>query len=91
MNTIQTEDFFLASWLHCKSVPITGHEREHNRSTFTFSGEGVDDLVNDYYQGSAMVDVASFSASIRQLKALMYNGTTITPNNKYERTQMAAK
>lgn len=84
MKKINTKDFFLASWLHANAVPITGHVRESNRSTFTFSGEAIDKLTNEYYQGSATVNVATFSASIRQLKALMYNGTTLQPNNYYE-------
>lgn len=81
MNTITTEEFFLACWLHSNAIPLTGHIRENNKSTFTFHGDLVENLLNDYYQGSATVNVTTFSASIRQLKALMYNGTTIQPNN----------
>ena len=84
-NSITTEDFPLACWMHSNAVRLTGHFRENNRSIFTFSGDNVDDLLNDYYQGSAMTNVADYTASIRQLKALMYNGTTIQPNNNYER------
>jgi len=90
MNNINTEDFFLASWLHANAVSITGHVREKNRSTFTFSGDRLDDLLNEYYQGSATINVATFSASIRQLKAMMYNGTTMQPNNNYEKYQKGA-
>ena len=70
--------------MHSNSVRLTGHIRENNKSTFTFEGENVDDLLNEYYQGSAMTSVAEYTASIRQLKALMYNGTTIQPNNYHE-------
>jgi len=86
INTITTEDFFMACWMHSNSVSLTGHMRENNRSTFTFSGDNVDDLLNEYYQGSAVGNIADFSASIRQLKALMYNGTTIKPqpHNNYD-------
>ena len=76
----------MACWMHSNAVKLTGHIREDNKSTFTFSGENVDDLLNEYYQGSAMTNVADFTASTRQLKALMYNGTTIQPqpNNNYD-------
>ena len=73
--------------MHSNAVRLTGHIRENNRSIFTFSGDNVDDLLNEYYQGSAMTNVADYTASIRQLKALMYNGTTIQPNNNYEQYQ----
>ena len=84
-NSITTEDFPLACWMHSNSVRLTGHIRENNKSTFTFTGGNVDDLLNEYYQGSAMTNVADYTASIRQLKALMYNGTTIQPHNYHER------
>ena len=90
MNTITTEEFFLACWLHSNAVPLTGHVRENNKSTFTFQGDRVEILLNDYYQGSAMTNVSDFSASIRQLKALMYNGTTIQPHNYNEKYQKGA-
>ncbi|MBC8192631.1 MAG: hypothetical protein H8E18_09635 [FCB group bacterium] len=83
-NTITTEDFPLACWMHSNAVKLTGHVRENNKSIFTFSGDNVDDLLNEYYQGSAMANVADFTASTRQLKAMMYNGTTIQPNNYHE-------
>ena len=90
MNTITTEEFLLACWLHSNAVRLTGHIRENNKSTFTFAGENVDDLLNEYYQGSAMTSVADFTASTRQLKALMYNGTTIQPHNNYDQYKKGA-
>jgi hypothetical protein len=84
INSITTEEFPLACWMHSNTVRLTGHIRENNKSTFTFEGENVDDLLNEYYQGSAMTNVAEYTASIRQLKALMYNGTTIQPNNYHD-------
>jgi hypothetical protein len=83
-NSITTEDFPLACWMHSNAVRLTGHIRENNKSTFTFTGENVDDLLNEFYQGSAVGNIADFFASTRQLKAMMYNGTTIQPHNNYE-------
>jgi len=84
-NTITTEDFPLACWMHSNAVNLIGHMRENNRSIFTFSGDNVDDLLNEYYQGSAIGNIADIFASTRQLKAMMYNGTTLQPHNNYER------
>jgi hypothetical protein len=86
-NSITTEDFPLACWMHSNAVRLTGHIRENNKSTFTFTGDNLDDLLNEYYQGLAMTNVADYTASSRQLKAMMYNGTTIQPNNNNERLQ----
>ena len=90
MNTITTEEFFLACWLHSNAVPLTGHVRENNKSTFTFQSDLVENLLNEYYQGSATANVATFSASIRQLKSLMYNGTTLQPNNPHDQYKKGA-
>ena len=83
-NTITTDDFPLACWMHSNAVKLTGHIREYNKSTFTFEGENVDNLLNQYYQGSAIGNIADIFASTRQLKALMYTGTTLQPHNNYD-------
>ena len=75
----------MACWLHYNDVPLTGHTRENNRSVFTFSGEEIEGLIFDYTQGSAMVNIADYSRAQRQLKNVMYSGTSYQPNNEYER------
>ena len=85
-QTIDTTEFFLAAWLLSHDVKLVGHIRNDNRSTFTFSGDSVEDLIQEFYSNEAVTDVAKFTASIRQLKALMYGGLTIQPNNDYERS-----
>ena len=81
---IETTEFFLAAWLLSHDVKLVGHIRNDNRSTFTFSGESVEDLIQEFHSNKAVTDVANFTASIRQLKSLMYGGLTIQPNNDYE-------
>ncbi|NQT63606.1 MAG: hypothetical protein HQ556_11655 [Candidatus Marinimicrobia bacterium] len=82
---IQTTEFFLAAFLHSEGITLTGHSRDQKRSTFAFSGEGVNDLALSFYNQTAQTNVATFAASIRQLKSIMYGTTTLQPDNEYER------
>ncbi len=84
-QTLKTTEFFLASYLYSEGITLTGHSRDGKRSTFTFSGEGVNDLALSFYDESANTNVATFARSIRQLKSIMYGTTTIQPSNEYER------
>jgi hypothetical protein len=84
-QTIETTEFFLASYLYSEGITLTGHSRDGKRSTFTFSGEGVNDLALSFYNETANTNVATFAKSIRQLKSIMYGTTTIQPSNDYER------
>ena len=89
-KTISTEDLYLAAYLVTCEKSITGHERSQGRSIFHFTGSDLDDLVNNYYADRVRVSPSEFGHAIRSLKALMYNGTTITPNNEHETTQRNA-
>ena len=84
-QTIETTEFFLAAFLYSEGITLTGHSRDGKRSTFTFSGEGVNDLALSFYNETAQTNVATFAKSIRQLKSIMYGTTTIQPSNNYER------
>ncbi|MBT6012032.1 MAG: hypothetical protein HOG80_11690, partial [Candidatus Marinimicrobia bacterium] len=66
-------------------ITLTGHSRDGKRSTFTFSGEGVNDLALSFYNETAQANVATLARSIRQLKSIMYGTTTIQPSNDHER------
>ena len=81
MQQIETTEFFLAVYLHSEGIPLTGHTRDQQRSTFAFSGEGVNDLALSFFNKTAQTNVASFAKSIRQLKSIMYGTTTIQPGN----------
>ena len=85
MQQIETTEFFLAVYLHSEGIPLTGHTRDQQRSTFAFSGEGVNDLALSFFNKTAQTNVASFAKSIRQLKSIMYGTTPLQPNNNYER------
>lgn len=81
MQQIETTEFFLAVFLHSEGIPLTGHTRDQQRSTFAFSGEGVNDLALSFFNKTAQTNVATFAKSIRQLKSIMYGTTTIQPGN----------
>jgi len=85
MTNIQTDQYYLAAWLFMKQVPLIGHSRENNRSTFTFQSNDVDQLINQFYSETATVSVHPYTKAMREIKAIMYSGTTIKqPNNKNE-------
>lgn len=88
-QTIETTEFFLAAWLLAHQVQLVGHIRSDKRSTFTFNGNSVDELIQEYYSDEAVTDVKSFTTSIRQLKNLMYGGTTIQPTSNNERKRQS--
>jgi hypothetical protein len=80
-QTIETTEFFLAAFLYSEGITLSGHFRDGKRSTFSFSGEGVNDLALSFYNETANTNVATFAKSIRQLKSIMYGTTTIQPDN----------
>ncbi|MCP4583779.1 MAG: hypothetical protein GY839_19385 [candidate division Zixibacteria bacterium] len=86
-TTISTDDFYLAAYLLVNDIPLTGHSRADNKSTFEFMGDNLDDLLNNYYQGKAMVSPVKYARGIRSLKALMYNNTTLQPTTNYEQSE----
>jgi hypothetical protein len=80
-QTLKTTEFFLAAFLYSEGITLSGHFRDGKRSTFSFSGEGVNDLALSFYDETANTNVATFAKSIRQLKSIMYGTTTIQPGN----------
>ena len=78
---LTTEDFYLASFLLCSNVPLVGHYREQNRSTFEFQGSQISQLVNDFYRDGVKVSPRIYSKAIRDLKDLMYNGSNLQPSH----------
>ncbi len=83
-SIITTTDFYLAAYLLTKSKRLTGHIRENNKSTYEFDGDGIDELLNEFYQGKAVVSPTVYAKNMRDLKAIMYNGTTLKPLNDYD-------
>lgn len=82
--TITTTDFYLAAYLLAKNHQLAGHERANGKSKFEFQGHGINGLLNDFYQDRALISPQAYAKTIRDLKAIMYNGTTIKPHNDYD-------
>ena len=90
MAHIQTDQYYLAAWLHMKQVPLVGHVRENNRSTFEFQGIEVDQLLNEFYSETATVSIHPYTKAKQALQALLKTGhaTTIKqPRNYNERKE----
>ena len=81
MTNIQTSEFYLAAWLYMNQVPLIGHIRKNNHSTFTFESSDVDQLINEFYSETATVSVHPSTKALRELRAIMYSGTTIKQSN----------
>ena len=82
-STVTTTDFYLAAFLLAENYQLAGHIRERGKSQFEFEGNGINELLNDFYQGSAVISPLAYAKTIRDLKTIMYNGTTLQPNNNY--------
>ncbi len=78
---LTTEDFYLSAFLLCRDIPLMGHSREQNRSTFEFEGPQINQLVNDFYRDGVLVSPRLYAEAIRNLKNLMYNGSNLQPSH----------
>ncbi len=82
--TITTSDFYLAAYLLAENHRLAGHIRANGKSQFQFQGNGINELLDNFYQGRAVVSPLAYAQTIRNLKAIMYNGTTLQPNNNHD-------
>lgn len=65
---------------------LVGHFRANGKSEFQFEGNGIDELLNNFYLGQAVISPLAYAKTIRDLKALMYNGTNFNQLNKNDNT-----
>jgi len=82
--TISTTDFYLAAYLLANNHRLAGHVRANGKSEFEFEGNGINELLNDFYQDQATISPLEYSKTIRNLKAIMYNGTTLKQQSDYD-------
>ena len=85
--TLKTTDFYLASYLLANNYQLAGHVRSNGKSEFEFIGHGIHEILNDFYQDRAVISPLAYAKTIRELKAIMYNGTTLQPHNDNETTE----
>lgn len=70
----KTKDFYLAAVLVLFNYKIKYHVNENNKSVFFFEeDEGLRELVQDYFYDKLKVSPFLFQASIKSVKALIYN------------------
>jgi len=82
VTTMTTCDFYLAAFLLTEDIPLVGHTRDQIKSTFEFEGNGLSDLINEFYTDMVRVSPQRYGRAIRDLKAIMYNNTTFQPHSK---------
>ncbi|MAT37968.1 MAG: hypothetical protein CL946_00005 [Ectothiorhodospiraceae bacterium] len=74
MNTYQTADFYLSSFLVANSLPLAGHSRDLGKVTFEFpQTEETKKLINEFYELRGSVEPNSFSSAIKYLKKVIYD------------------
>ncbi len=76
-TNVETTDFYLAAYLMAENYRLAGHVRANGKSQFEFEGNGINELLDDFYQGRAVISPMAYAKTIRNLKAIMYNGTTL--------------
>ena len=86
-TTITTFDLYLAATLLSKGFLLIGHYRDHKRSEFQFEGLEFDSYVNRYYKNQIKISPIEYSKAIRDLKNIMYNGTSFQPTKHHEKHQ----
>jgi len=74
MQHFATADFYLASYLRCKSYELTDVRRDGPRCVFVFSDKpDRRETVMSYYGNKATVRPLEFVATIKQMKSLIHN------------------
>jgi uncharacterized protein DUF5659 len=70
----QTRDFYLACFLRCTGYDLVGLRAEGRRKVFIFRDRPTrrDDILAYYRQGAAVAPL-TFSATIKDMKALLHN------------------
>lgn len=73
-SAFETRDFYLACFLRCTGYDLLDLRAEGRRKVFVFRDRPTrrDDVLAFYGQG-AMVAPLAFSATIKDMKALLYN------------------
>ena len=84
---ISTFDLYLAATLLSKGFLLIGHSRDHNKSEFQFEGLGLDSYVKRYYQDQIKISPIEYAKAIRDLKNIMYNGTSFQPTQHHDEQQ----
>jgi len=70
----ETRDFYLASFLRCTGYELLDLRAEGRRKVFVFrDGPSRRDDVLSFYGDGAVVPALAFSATIKDMKAMLHN------------------
>jgi hypothetical protein len=77
MNRVETQDLYcgayiLASGGSLEELRITGSRRGKPAVTFVFAGVQVEELLQAYTSGRAMINAADYKAAVNHLKDVMF-------------------
>jgi hypothetical protein len=71
----RTSDIYYAAYLRVSKIPLLGAEREGDRVVFLFEDQGygmMQELKDEFYMGSAMVEPRMYAQSIRTVKGMLH-------------------
>jgi len=70
----ETQDLYLAAFLHAHGIKLVEVEHEGRRAFFVFgTPEKCKELVLKYYNGDASCNAREFARSLQELKAAIVN------------------
>lgn len=73
-NNYRVKDLYLAAYLYCEGLELSGVEREGKVCWFSFANKvRCEELVGLYWKNQAVSKVKSFTDAIRTLKDLIYS------------------
>src|SRR5512145_499997 len=77
MNKVETQDLYcgayiMASGVSLEELRITGNRRGKPAVTFVFAGVQVEELLQAYTSGRALINAADYKAAVNHLKDVMF-------------------
>lgn len=73
-NTFRTKDLYLSAFLYAKNQNLARVDRENGVCWFIFEDEEYcDELVNEYWSGTAYCNIRAYSDALRTLKDRIFN------------------
>jgi hypothetical protein len=93
MNIHEIKDFYLTGVLLLKGFHLVDHNRESGFTIFSFQDTPeLQKTISSYYLGKISVDPSVYGLTLRQLKGLMHNSSSVSTqdqvnNNEFNNTK----
>lgn len=92
MKIHEIKDFYLTGVLLLKGFRLVDHNRENGYTVFSFQDTPeLQKTISRYYLSQILVDPSVYGLTLRQLKGLMHNNSSVSiqnhENNNNERTE----